>query len=278
LPTSIDATPLSAHGIMGRTRLPIRGQWPSDTDYFTLGIDIGKFLCHWIALAFRRSGPIHVVEYGRLKCASDALGEERAIMTALCEFRDVIEAGWHGETGGAHQPDQIWIDSRYQRDVIFQFCRDSGEAYVPSQGYGVEQRTGSYSRPKNLDKTIRFVGDEYHLSIDHGALVYVAHVNADHWKSFAHARAAQELTAPGALTLYKSLPRDHLSLAKHLTAEKRVEEFVAGKGLVTKWRRVQRNNHWFDALYNACAAGHFAGYELLEATAAATPSEAGSTA
>jgi hypothetical protein len=54
-----------------------------------------------------------------------------------------------------------------------------------------------------------------------------------------------------------------LGLAKHLTAEKRVEEFVPGKGLLSKWKRVHRNNHWFDALYNAAAAGHFCGFQLL---------------
>ena len=31
----------------------------------------------------------------------------------------------------------------------------------------------------------------------------------------------------------------------------------------TKWERVRKNNHWFDALYNACAVGHYAGVRLL---------------
>lgn len=43
------------------------------------------------------------------------------------------------------------------------------------------------------------------------------------------------------------------------------EEFVAGRGVVTKWERIRRNNHWLDALYNACAAGHYAGVRLIEA-------------
>jgi hypothetical protein len=57
-----------------------------------------------------------------------------------------------------------------------------------------------------------------------------------------------------------------LALAKHLTAEKKVEEFVAGKGVVTKWERLRRQNHWFDALYNACAAGNCCGVRLVEET------------
>jgi len=53
----------------------------------------------------------------------------------------------------------------------------------------------------------------------------------------------------GALTLYAASPQEHLAFAKHLTAEVQAEEFVAGRGRVTKWERKQRNNHWLDALY-----------------------------
>jgi hypothetical protein len=54
--------------------------------------------------------------------------------------------------------------------------------------------------------------------------------------------------APGAMTLFHALPQDHLPLAKHLTAETKIEEFVQGKGMVVRWERLRRQNHWFDAL------------------------------
>jgi hypothetical protein len=63
--------------------------------------------------------------------------------------------------------------------------------------------------------------------------------------------------------LFQSAPEEHLALAKHLTAEKKIEEFVAGKGVIVKWERLRRQNHWFDALYNACAAGRHCGARLL---------------
>ena len=49
-----------------------------------------------------------------------------------------------------------------------------------------------------------------------------------------------------------------------MTAETKTEEFVAGKGVVVKWKRLSRQNHWFDALYNACAAGYGCGVRLVE--------------
>lgn len=57
--------------------------------------------------------------------------------------------------------------------------------------------------------------------------------------------------------------RESIPLAKNLTAEKKTEEFLPGKGVVTRWERVRKQNHWLDTLYNACAAGHYAGVRLL---------------
>ena len=65
------------------------------------------------------------------------------------------------------------------------------------------------------------------------------------------------------MTLFHATAVEHLSLAKHLTAETRTEEFVAGKGVVTRWERLKRNNHWCDALYNACCAAHACGVRLV---------------
>jgi hypothetical protein len=65
-------------------------------------------------------------------------------------------------------------------------------------------------------------------------------------------------------TFHKAPPNEHLTLAKHLTAETKTEEFVAGKGVVVKWERIRRQNHWLDALGYACAAASFAGVRLID--------------
>ena len=44
----------------------------------------------------------------------------------------------------------------------------------------------------------------------------------------------------------------------------KTSEFIAGKGEVIKWERLRKQNHWFDALYNACAAGHGVGVRLVQ--------------
>jgi hypothetical protein len=62
-------------------------------------------------------------------------------------------------------------------------------------------------------------------------------MDADYWKSWAHQRLNTPTSQPAALTLFKAPSQEHLSLAKHLTAERKTEEFVAGKGVVTRWER-----------------------------------------
>jgi hypothetical protein len=66
------------------------------------------------------------------------------------------------------------------------------------------------------------------------------------------------------MTLYKAPSQEHLSLAKHLTAEVKTEEFVPGKGVVTEWERIRKQNQWLDALSNSCVAGYGAGVQLVD--------------
>ncbi|MEX2170051.1 MAG: hypothetical protein WD851_12140, partial [Pirellulales bacterium] len=55
-------------------------------------------------------------------------------------------------------------------------------------------------------------------------------VDSDQWKTWAHQRLSTPIGQPGAMTLYSALPQEHLTFAHHLTAEKKVEEFVPGTG------------------------------------------------
>ncbi|MSR60238.1 MAG: hypothetical protein EXS05_21795 [Planctomycetaceae bacterium] len=109
-----------------------------------------------------------------------------------------------------------------------------------------------------------WIGDDCHVSRLAADDIDLVESNADLWKSFLHSRIATPLSTPGALSLFNAPPEEHLSLAKHFTSEKQVEEFIAGKGTVIRWVRQSRNNHWFDAAYNACVAGHLLGARLNE--------------
>jgi len=108
-------------------------------------------------------------------------------------------------------------------------------------------------------------------------------VDANFWKTFAHARLAVPLGDPGCLSLFgrrgdgsaglgcvdvsarasAGVPvADHRLLAEHLTAEAPVR--TAGRGReVDEWRpRPGRDDHRLDCLVGCCAAGSLQGAVL----------------
>lgn len=107
------------------------------------------------------------------------------------------------------------------------------------------------------------LGEGFHINWLQADQVHLAEVDADHWKTWVHQRLKTPLGGAGAMTFFMASVQEHLALAKHLTAEEKTEEFLPGKGLVTKWRRLRRANHWLDCLYNASAAGHLCGVRLI---------------
>lgn len=213
----------------------------------------------------------HIFDYGRLEVASEDLGLEQALMVTLREFKEVVMAGFPGAEGSAADrqrvlPDQVWIDAGYTTHVVYAFCREAGERFRPAVGRGASQHKSQwYNRPTQTGSICKFIGEGYHANFLPAEKLLLLEVDADHWKTWVHQRLTTPMGSAGAMTLYQSAkPQEHLALAKHLTAEVKTEEFVQGKGVVAKWERLRKQNHWFDALYNACAAAHALGVKLVE--------------
>ncbi len=132
-----------------RIDLP-RGHVPGDTKWLTAAVDIGKYLLHWVVVAWRDQATGHIVDYGRIEVASADLGVEKAVLLALREFRDMVHAGWPvaGKDGNMKIPEQAWVDAGYQTDVVYSFCRQEGVRFRPSMGRGAAQQHRQwYNRP-----------------------------------------------------------------------------------------------------------------------------------
>jgi phage terminase large subunit GpA-like protein len=245
---SVTLSELDAQAICNRMVEIERGRVPVDTAKLTIGIDVGKWLCHWVAVAWRADGTPHVVEYGRLEVASSSLAEELAIMNALRRFRDEIcKVGWPSlaPNGGTIGPTLTLVDSGNWESTVVTFCNESLAGYLPSKGFGIQQ----------ISRRAMTHEPGYEL-VAQPAGHRLVEINADAWKTNVHARLQTPVGQPGGLTLFKTRAVEHLSFAKHLTSEQKVEEFVAGRGLVSKWKALSRNNHYLDALALAFVAGH----------------------
>lgn len=258
----------SAHDITHRVDSWPRGICPESAELVTAAMDLGKWLGHWVVVAFSPGATPHVVDYGRTEVATADLGIESAILQACREFGELIATGWpvgKADNNRRLVPAEVWIDAGYETETVYKFCRQAGEPFRPSMGQAASQRPARFrSGPSKTGSRIRFIGEGYHFARMPQHQVTLAEVDADHWKTWVANRLATPMGQPGALTLFRSPPNDHLAFAKHLTAEVKVEEFIPNRGLVTRWEQKRKNNHWLDALYNACAAGHRCGSRLLD--------------
>jgi len=266
-PPQWDSTPLEIETLI-RRQAPLRkGFVPVDAEYMTVGLDPGKRVGWWIVIAWLPDGSGHVVDYGTIEIPSDSLGVEPAIAAALRDFRDdLVMQGWAQPDGQTRLPDQVWIDASYMGEVVYGFCREAGPRFRPALGLGTGQHyQRRYSAPKTTGSIVKFLGEGFHIIYVKKARTFAIEVDADHWKSRLHERLAQPADQAGGIRFFFSTDRnEHRSLAKHFTAERQVEEFIPGRGTVTRWVRESRKNHWFDAGYNACAAAHLVGVRVVK--------------
>jgi phage terminase large subunit GpA-like protein len=273
LPHEPDAQDLSAiewQSICRRVSNDPRGRVPSDTEQLVFAVDLGKRLLHWILIAFRADDSPHVVDYGRHEVASDELGEEPALRIALRDLRDnIVAKGWDSDLG-PQVPQAKLVDTGNWTDLAYAFCSESGPDWIPCKGFGVEQR-GRYSEPRQTSRSIAFIGEGYYIARLPKKRVKLCEVNADHAKSRLHASLSTPVGKPGAMTLFNAPPQEHTSIAKHFTAERKEQRFVPGRGSVTAFRAMHRNNHYLDAAALAGVGAHLAKHWLVRFSASYGP-------
>jgi phage terminase large subunit GpA-like protein len=266
-PSDVALVRLDADKVRRRMGSWRRGIVPAAARYVTIGIDIGKWTAWWMAVAWLEE-TAHILEYGALTVPSQEHDVELAILMCLRTFRDeMVLEGWPTEDGQVRVPDQVAVDSRYYGGVVRAFCRESGERFRPCEGLGIGQHyKRRYTAPKKKGRQVRLVGNNFHFVRDPEG-VFVIEVNADYWKSWLQERLLTPLGQPGAMSIFHSPDdREHIQLSKHLTAERPIEEFIAGVGTVVRWERVNRRNHLLDCGYNACWAAGFCGFRLARPT------------
>jgi hypothetical protein len=265
-PRVVDVSALDAAAITTkRMTTETRGVLPAGTEMITTACDAGMWLCHWAAIAWRPGATPHLIDYGRIEVPSDTMATEQALLNAFRQYRDEICAqGWGGMV-----PAMNLIDAGYLQDVAVKLSQESGETFIPSLGFG--NQSGNRKMVRQSGSRVLAIGDGYEVvQLPGGARVI--EINANQWKSWFHARLRTPVGKPGAFTLFYST--DHKSYGKHIVAEREMEEFIKGKGLVTRFEAMSRNNHWLDASSMACVAGHAAGQRIITAEIPAAPIQA----
>ena len=276
VPSVVDMTALDPDAVAKRSApTHARGIVPEQALRVSCGVDIGKRRLHFVALAHLGDGSVHVVDYGAVPTRHAELGPEKGVLEALRDWRD-NHATWTWR-GNPRKSDMTWIDSQYLNDVIHAFCSESGDRYLAAQGVGTTpEHRGRYYRPRGKTAATRIIGEGYHVDRLSSPPRLLVKVDSDYWKSWVHERLATPPGKPGAMALFRALPSEHTTFARHLTAEKIVSKKVPGRGVLKVWvNETARDNHYLDAAYLASAAGHMVGARLIPEAAKPEAADAG---
>ena len=269
---------IDVEDVKGRIDKPlVKGIVPDDCKWLTVGVDLGRHHSFYVVVAWRGDdgATSHVVDYGLMEVHSHELGIEHGLLGMLRELRDErCVPGW-SQKGEARQPEQVYIDSGYMPAVVYQFCRESGNKYRPSKGFGTGMIKHAYAAPTKTGRRVVLVGEHYHAALLPTTGLLLVEFDADHWKRFAQQRLATPLGNKGAMTLFAAPRVDHHKFAMQITSEREEVIFVPGVGLVTKMRRLRPANHYLDATTLACIAGHACGARLTKGVATVAVAKGG---
>lgn len=253
---------LTGHAVMTSQNAMKRGEFHRDTQYVTAAIDLGKYVCHWVLIGWLPDATGTIVDYGiqevagmGTKTAREA--QELALYNALLQFRtEIMDA--------AMPPQVVLVDSGDFTDTAYAFVRDvGGKPFMVAKG-----SAGRFNHGRS--SATRKVGKNWFASHLPENGIWLYSLDTDYWKEFVHQRfltpTIDEAGAirPATLSLFNAEGdrKRHMSYGHHIVAEERREEFVAGKGLKRWWHQKNRNNHWLDATYMACAAAGMLGMGL----------------
>lgn len=246
-----------------------RFQLPVNTSCLTVGIDLGKYRCHWVVCAWWKGAGGCVVDYGVAEvlgtsAGMDSAASEPAIYKTLLNWRETLLSKEYVDAAGTRRTiDAVFVDSGAFTNAAYEFVRQVQSPFFVAKGV-------SPYRAKTRSTPTTKAGDNMHATYLESAKVWLFDLNADYWKNWIHERFLtpnfddNNMLRPGSLSLFM-LPGNqrHVSYAHHITAEELVREFREGKGARQYWHVANDNNHWLDATYYAAAAARFGGVELL---------------
>jgi len=274
-----EALELDEAAVMRRINGADRGTVTPEADFLTAGIDVGLRVLHWIIVAWKHAAgavidygatPVHSPLVGRLEDAENVQAVQDAILTALTEFHDIAGVGWpDAATGELRTLSTCMIDAGFARSAmdtpIYAFVRAHPRGlYRASKGFGAGSGQAAYREPGKSGRGRRVYNHAFRTWQPHHR-AHLHNLDADYWKTFVHTGLLAPPGQPGALTLFGKDPLTHRHLAKHITAERWAHAYNPKRGDLYFFERVpgKRENHWLDALYEACAAAGILGMKTV---------------
>lgn len=257
-----DLTRVEADTVLRKMVHHERRAVPEGSTKLTLGVDVGSYVIWWALMAWRKDALGHLVDFGSVDVPHPQGGKDSAsVLAALRALRDgVVHRGWDGR-----RPDLALVDSGWERDVVYQFVRESGEPHwLACKGFGSSSRNGVF-RPQRVQTEARAGGDGWAVSVQPGGLRLVE-VHSDQWKAAVHEGYGAAHGAPGSLTVFRAAVQDPQIriYARQIAAEVREPDESPNKESGFRWVVISRQNHYLDATAYARCAAAMLGVSLVE--------------
>jgi hypothetical protein len=254
---------------------------PADCIAITQGIDVGKFLLHWVVRAWKADGTGYVIDYGIHEVAGTTYGSDdgvdlaihRAVLGRMEQFKATAFCWPDGRT--AELDRLTLVDAGYRTDAIYLACLEIGVGVMPIKGFGRSSGCVQTSFSQVLRRTAdKEPGDGWFRSKQRvgGRFIKLVGADTDRWKAWEHDRWMTTPGRPGCLYLFGQLSdghgrltpdeKRHTGYAHHVTNEIEVEEVRRGV-LKRFWKPKNDNVHYFDASYYSDVAANMLGIRLI---------------
>lgn len=243
---------------------------PEWCDILTIGTDTGKYLVHWVVVAWRLDGTCHVVDYGKEKVLGTVKNVDEGVVEAIQAALLKLVGGhaprlWarHGEPNRPKQFDRWLIDAGYKNTAIYNAIRTFKNPKV-----GACIGTDSHNAPQAIRSKIKAKMSPFHrpglescqsFQDQHNVRLWLTLINSDWWKQWVRDRITTAAGNTGAMTIFceeDDARTDHTEFCEHIADERwdmKKHKFSEQSG----------RNHYGDALYYAAVAASQCGVALI---------------
>lgn len=198
------------------------------------GIDVGKRYVFYAMVAVCADGTRIVIDYDQLDIPTDRFGVDEGVTRGIVDCVAALRE---------FSPRGIAVDSGAFTESVYAAARLCGREVIASKGLNSKQTPALRGA---LYRVAPLVG---------GALL---EFDADRAKSTLRSGFTGPTGRPGAWLLYHAAASEHFRIERHINAERPVEEYASGIGMVIRWHAVRSDNHFLDALANALVASEWA--------------------
>jgi phage terminase large subunit GpA-like protein len=215
-----------------------RGEAPEDTLAITFGADVQEKHVYWVVRAWGENGRSWLLDYG--------ISARPADKNDLDFLDEILNRIYKTKDGKLLKIAFGFIDSRYDTQQVYDFCRTRSHKIAPSQGSPRNEQSGQPVRVFSLDK------DRNGKAIKNG-LVYYS-IDTKYFKDQISSYWNYARGTNYEWRLFLGVGDEYL---KQITAEQKVLLISKKKGTREyRWINPEsKDNHWHDAevLSAACA-------------------------